>query len=522
MAVAPEDEVDPLSERLAIQGDAASQAESERQVPTEEPAAASDPVLQEPPVPEIPKAIKNYEMRQEMFREIPEDTSKLDKDINVPGMSDRAATVRNMIESVRYKIDPSEETESWITTLMDAFATTPGQGLFVERLDNPDSFWRQSLDHNNSRVGGIAKPRLGGTSGTRMSHEKQILSIRSKLGMGTPINTTLFSSGISATSKPLHEREIVAVWTEIFDQTLTLGRRTHGALFSNSQVYADRAIYRFWLNSIVSTSVKDLKLDSLLDIISISDMPSISHAVATSIYPNGIPYQRAAWTPEGMPKQEIRQLLDLGKVMWFDEKMLDKAQMDHLAKRDENSTTLEQVKKYQDSLVYNRTDIIDIGNGIKVHLVNPTLRQYFETGDRWIMELNRIVKEALGDDATDMQRNKYVEMLSKASRLCKYAHYVKGVENDGEMTDTGVGISQLLEALSGADWVANKFYTGVHAFQNASQIAIAATTSVNEYEDEMTKGTRFPRLIPFDTTSTFFLLVEQKLRGIVSRDAEDI
>lgn len=471
----------------------------------------------------LPKANKNYTLVDPMNKPMPEDASRIDTDVCIPVLPDTATRVNEQLEKLRAsEIDRTEETKDWVTTLLESIDSSPGAGLFEDRLDDPDADWRQRMEYAGSYVGGIARPKIGPIAGTRMSHKRMILATRARMGLGAPVNSSFFSSGFSATSEPMTEREIVRVWARIIDNAEKLGRRTHGMLFSNTQVYTEQAIFEEWLKLVAETSVRDMELSSLVDVMSIFDMPSIAHTLASSFYPNGVPFVRSVWTEDGrLPKQEIRQILNIDKCIVFDNSMLDDAQRDHMAKRIKGSVTMEQVKKYQDSLTYrNRQEIIDIGDGVKVHLTTPSLRQYFETGHKWIMELNQIVKEAMGEKVGEGTRQKYLDHLQRTSRLCKYAHFVKRVEVDDEIYDAEDGIKQLLETFSSADWIAEKFYRGVSDYINASQIAIVATTSYNEYEDRVTAGSRFPRLIPLDATSVFFQWVEQKLRGIVSREME--
>jgi hypothetical protein len=471
------------------------------------------------------KRVKNHQLDFPMVREYPEDDRRLDTDVLIPILPDTPAAIEKRLETLRgNSLDKTEETQSWVETILESFKSSPGAGLFEDRLDDPEAKWVQRILHKGGQVGGIGKPSMktGGT--TELASRRAVLAARARLNIGAPINTTFVNSGFSATSEPISEREIVRLWSRIIGNADRLGRRTHGMLFSNSQVYTEQAVYEEWLGSLAMTSIKDLDLSKLVDILVIDDMKIISHAVATSMYPNGLPFVRAVWSDDQtLPKKEIKQVLDISKCLVIDESSLTQEQLDHLVRRREDDTTVEQVKKYQDSLVFrNRNSVVELDEGIKVTLRTPTLRQYFETGDRWISELNQIAREALGDKITDGSRNKYVEKLQRASRLCKYAHYVKSVEIDDTVYETDSGIRQLLEAFSARDWVAEKFYTGITDYINASQLSIVATQSFNEYEDKVTLGTKFPRLIPLDATSIFFQLVEQKLRGIVSREKEDM
>jgi hypothetical protein len=114
----------------------------------------------------------------------------------------------------------------------------------------------------------------------------------------------------------------------------------------------------------------------------------------------------------------------------------------------------------------------------------------------------------------------YISQLAKASRLRQYSHYVKAVEEDGELYTTRENVDKVLVSLSASDSISKKFFKAISDYINNTQVAIIATTSVNEYEDTAS-GDKWPRLIAVDAVSVFFQLVEQKLLGLSSRSLED-
>lgn len=515
MTIATEDPNDPNKSKESLEDLESSLQQAAPEVSQPAPAdEASQPQ-------DAPKeVVKNYTLTRPVIKDMPEDKTKIDEDVLIPLPSDTTSGVVESMNNVRERVDASDEAVSWYRTLDESIKRiAPGAGLFEDVLGDPNADWRQSLEHNGTQVGGIARPKFSRGKGTRMSSERMLLSMRTKLNLGAPINVPLYATGIHATCKPLSEREILALWTEVIANPLRMGRRTHGMLFSSTQAYTERAIFNAWYESLDSLSVGELSKPELMDLVKLSDMPIIAHAVATSLYPNGLPFKRAVWTEDGLPDREIEQILDISKTVWFNHKHFSQEQLSHMTHRMEKTTNIKQVKEYQDSFRYpNRINEIVIDEDLKIHLAEPNLTQYFMAADRWIEGLHQEAINILGEKASEGEKAGKVDQLAKVGRLCKYSHYVKAIEDSGDLYDTPEAINQGLELLSASDHGSQLFYEGVTNFIEQSQIALVAVTSYNEFEDKVTMGSKFPRLVPIDATSTFFLVVEQKLHGIVSRE----
>lgn len=471
----------------------------------------------------IEKIAKNYTIDKPLVAPLGEKELEKFDGIKIPLLSDKGSEVDKWMDDVKIgEVDVSEESQSWYRNVLAGFRSSPAAGMFEDALADPNADWRNTLSFGGQNIN-IGRPRFNnkGRDAARMSSERLQLSIRSQLGLGAPVQVPLTGSGFYATVKPFGEDEIISLWREIIANSERLGRVTHGLIFSNNQVFASRAVVQAWLNSLVETTISDLPLENILDHLTINDLPSIYQSCASAIYPNGFPLTRSVFTEqEKLPKDEITQLIDLRKCLFMNAKMFNEAQLSHMTKRIGQQMTLKSVKDYRDAFVFNHTTVVEITPEIKLHLHTPSLREYFESGEKWIEEINAIVGAALKSDANEVTRGNYVSQLAKASRLRQYAHYVKSVEESGEMYSTRENVDRVLKEMSASDEVSRKFYKAVSDYINGTQVAIVATTSVNEYEDTLS-GEKWPRLIPIDALSTFFQLVEQKLRGITSRALED-
>lgn len=469
-----------------------------------------------------PKQVRNYEFTAPIVSNISDEELEKFDGVIVPMLGDNLTGTDGHLEANSLgRLDVHENSISWYQTLSEGFASHPKHGIFEDALADPNAAWRNSLSYNGNPIN-IGRPKYTNTGrGGTMSSERLTLSVRSRLGLGSPVQVPMMASGFYATVKPLGEDEIIELWRDVIATTVRLGRVTHGLLFSNNQVFASKAVYDAWRKNLVNTTVKDMPLDNLADHLSINDMPLIAHSVATSLYPNGFPLVRAVFEDATMvPKGEIKQLIDVRKSLVMNGNAFKDAQLAHMTARIEQPMTLKSVKEYRDQFSFSNSVIIEIDESIKLHLHTPSLREYFDSGEKWINEIQAAVHEALGETATEDRRVAHISRLAQASRLRQYSHYVKAIEENGELYSTRENVDQVLSALSASNTISRKFNKAVSDYINTTQIALIATTSVNEFEDTMS-GDKWPRLIPIDAISVFFQLVGQKLRGIVSRNLED-
>lgn len=470
-----------------------------------------------------PSQVKNYESSSPVTRPITDAEKEKFEGVQIHVLPDTAEKVDSILENSGRmgEVDVAEKSLSWYQGLMSGFKAHPTNGIFEDALSDPNASWQNALKHGKTTIN-IGRPNYSnkGRGDSQMSSERLVLSVRSKLGLGSPLQTPMVGSGFYVMHKPLADEEIIALWRDVLLETVKLGRVTHGLIFSNNQGIAARAVARAFVASIVETTVSDLKEDDIYDHLTINDLPTICTAVAGSVYPNGFPLSRSVFTQNtNMPKEEVSQMIDVRKSLWINGKMFNEEQLNHLSHRIGRPMTLKSIKEYREHFKVDQQPVIDIGNGVRLHLHTPSLREYFDSCEKWITEITTTVQTALGTNPVEADRLRYISQLALSSRLRQYAHYVKAIEEDGELYTTRENVDKTLNGLSASPEASKMMYKAISDYINTTQVSIIATTSVNEYEDK-TSGLKWPRLIPIDALSVFFQLVEQRLRGIVSRSLE--
>lgn len=467
---------------------------------------------------------KNYDPgTTPLLRPMAEGESEKYEDVIIHVLPDSASAINDVLEdSARMsELDVVEKSLSWYQGLLKGFEAHPRHGIFEDALSDPNADWKNALRFGDMNIN-IGRPNFKnkGRGDSQMSSERLVLSVRSRLGLGAPMQTPMVGSGFYVTHKPLEDADIISLWREVLTETVRLGRVTHGLIFSNNQGLAARAVVRSFVAGIVETTVSDLNGDDIYDHLSINDLPAICQSMATSIYPNGFPITRSVFTQDtNAPKEEISQMIDIRKALFMNGKLFNDDQLAHMTKRIGRPMTLKMVKEYREHFKVHQNTIVDIGDGVKLHLHTPSLREYFDSCEKWVTEITGTVQAALGASPAEDARLRYISQLASSTRLRQYAHYVKAIEEDGELYSTRENVDKTLSSLSSSPEASKKMYKAISEYINSTQVSIVATTSVTEYEDELS-GLKWPRLIPIDALSVFFQLVEQKLRGIVSRSLE--
>lgn len=484
----------------------------------------------ETPHPGLEKAVEQAEvLKQQLNYELsapimlPMDETKRAKfdGVEIMALGDMASAVNDTIGGTNFEVDSSDAAQEFFTDLMQGFRAHPSKGIFEDVLSNPNADWRNSIKYDGRSINqGRPNYKNQGRNNGNMSSDRLVMSIRSRMGIGAPVQTPLMASGFYVTHRPLEESDIINLWREVLTETIRLGRVTHGLIFSNNQVFVAGAILKAFVATMIDTTVSNMNKEDILDHISINDIPTIAQSLASAIYPNGFPMSRPVFTEKSnLPKEQVSQMIDIRKALVMDRTLFTDEQLMHMVSRVAKPMSLKQVKEYCAAFKFNHPTVVDLGNEVKLHLRTPSVREYLDSGEKWISEITNTVSEALGSEPTDRDRASYISKLAQSSRLRQYAHYVGAIEEDGELYTTRENVDRVLTSLSADSETSERYYKTISDYINATQVAVVATTSLTEYEDE-TSGKKWPRLIPIDAISTFFQLVEQKLRGITQRRLE--
>ncbi len=178
--------------------------------------------------------------------------------------------------------------------------------------------------------------------------------------------------------------------------------------------------------------------------------------------------------------------------------------------------TVAQVKEYQDGFIPTLAGgrRVQIRENLEVLIASTDVQNYIEDGEHWIAGLVQIVDSTFTQAApNEQERNRMIDMHSRATRLRNNGAWVKSVFIDGVENSDREDIAEILNVLS-VDTVASELLEKeISKFKDDSTRALIA---IPETSGKETGLPRFPHLVPIDVVNAFFTLLAQRV-DIISR-----
>jgi hypothetical protein len=401
----------------------------------------------------------------------------------------------------------------WNDTAENSFTTVQSHAQFEATLERDGSEFHQALITEKGPIA-FAQPKLADPTVAKVSGEKAQLRVRALLGLGGLMTIPLWHSGFHITIKTPSDSALIELRRKIMETKISLGRETHGLIFSNTSAYTTQWLVDFIIDHVYETTLKNTT--DLRKKIVTPDLPILFWGLACAIWPKGFNYVRALFTAEGIAeKQLVSGKINVGKLMWVDNTAFTKAQKAHMSNRTISSVTEEMIERYKSDFPLYKGRSIDIGDNIKITLHVPSVEDYIRSGNQWITALTNIVEEVFTSDKDDAERrNTAIAEHANATVMRQYGHWVESVVVDeSEQTDRGT-IDSILETMSESTEVRKKFHVEVGKYIDDVTTAIIAIPEVSG------KGTglnKFPNLIPLDVISVFFTLLMQRAGQILTR-----
>ena len=108
----------------------------------------------------------------------------------------------------------------------------------------------------------------------------------------------------------------------------------------------------------------------------------------------------------------------------------------------------------------------------------PSVDDCLSAGESWVLRLNDMVNEALGKEATDGDRDMYLEQLNNALSLNWYNHWVEEIMLDGDSYINGkLDIVEALDTISAEVNIALPILEAINSFINEHSISIAGVAT---------------------------------------------
>lgn len=389
--------------------------------------------------------------------------------------------------------------------------------FFGKSLGNPNAQWGVKVPYEGQMLG-AHRPKAGSTGeGEKVVGLKAVSKVQALLGLGGMIKVPLWHSGVYVTLKAPSDIQLLNFYETISREKIELGKNTSGLIFLNSSAYVNAAIYDLAIDCIYETSVKDVAIADLKQIVKMNDFAIIAWALAYTIYPNGYSYVRPCIVNPDNCQHVVECLLDIGKLLWVDRAALNEKQRKHMSLVPRTQRTKAQVLEYQEEFNNGENNQYNSDSGISVVFKQPTIEEHLEAGARWIDELDSIVRDVFTDEIKQDRINHYISERASLTKLRNFTHYIKHITytDDNSISDDVETLERLMDQLSASPDTVNGIAEKLNEYIDGSAIAVIGLPRVpcpkckKEPQDDIKTH---PWIIPLNPVRLFFRLRDRKLQ----------
>ena len=490
------------AEQAGIYTEAAKPAEEPKPAPT-----------RRPPAPDATNVRQDFDV----YRPLPKDYQQPER-IWLP--SDTPERLNAAIDAVpNVRLDDTTGSQQWARALNLGTELSMIGNAFGDSVLRPDSLWRQVVP---SAEGDLAakSPEFKDSPGLTLTGERAILRMRHLLGQGSVTQIPLWHSGFWIALKAPSDGALLELDRRLLMEKITLGRTVHGLCYSNHNVYIIGWLVEFALNHIYDVSVEGWATEDLRKHISSLDIPTLLWGLASVIWNQGFEYNQACAAEPEKCQHVFKELLDILKLHWVDNRSLTEWQVAHMAGRN-NKARPEVIEKYRSEFVRMRPRKVQVDDKVWVTLKTPTVEEYLDSGNRWVAGIVQMVDSAFQLDGEDGTRNAHIDEQGKATTMRQFAHYVSQIHlsNDNNILDRET-LEMALNDLSSRPGLVDRYMDEIGKYINDSTIAVVAIPAhecPNCGTPRESNLPKFPQLLPIDVASTFFTLLVQKVQAIRER-----
>ena len=501
----------------------------EGEVEQASPAAEPTPVQK----PEEPEAREGFETKRtntnvtQTFphsKPVPEkDVAKFDFDADGEHLSllgGDAFDLNELIDAypnINSTGDPSMR--RWAQELKLAQNTLMRGNPLAASLEREDSDWQQFVEHEGEKIG-ASRPKFG-DGGTVLTGERALLRVAAATGLGSIVQVPLWHTGIWLSFKNPPESAILELERRIANDKTTLGRLTNGMIFSNTSVYQNSYLLNFAFQYVFDTNAKELNIDYLKSIIKVTDIPTILWGLGLAIYPNGYPYVQACSNTEGSCQHLIKEMLDLGKLVFTDNRSLTAWQRKRMTQRKQRMTD-EDIKRYEQEHIRGGIKLVELTPAVSMNLRTPVIQDYENSGFSWIDSIVKMMENAFQVPLKGNERDEYITQQGRLTTMRQYGHWVgEVIVPDAEISNDRDTIEGLAGLFSGDEELRNRFIEEIGKFIDNATVSMVALPKHNcpacQWPQASVDEKRHPHLIPLDVARVFFSLLYQRINKVLTK-----
>lgn len=431
------------------------------------------------------------------------------------GTSDVMSTV---IQRVAAKMDRGTS-----PTDTEIYATVAHQDMVTSEGNNDFQYFKDATWEPHAETAGRLVPNLyriknpvAGAAAYTGKFAVQL--IKNRMGTGANIGVALWHSGMYCSITAPDDSSRLALIGEIARNRLQALRNTSGILFGNSSYYINRALVNCFLDHLTDCNIVNWDREVVRARLDHRDLQAMAWALLYAIYPDGYNYTQLCGAVDektnNICSATAEFKLDFGVALLVDDTRLTTYQLNMMSETFKPHS-IAQLDRYREEGVIGGSKAFEITDGIKFVLQGPTLISHIEQGHAWIDSLSKITDDVIGLAADEDERNEYIARQINSTKLREYAHWVKEIIIDDEVTLTDrVKINEILNSFTTNEAAVTKLSAALDEYQRECIVQMVAIpripcTECGGIDEE--GAIDHPHLIPQDAVSRFFTLARLKL-----------
>lgn len=425
--------------------------------------------------------------------------------------------------------DISEEQFMKIQQLQNSFNHTLDYAL-GDDIYKPEGRFTNNYQVEDKKLG---VEYLKHTLNNKGNVKSNVMRFKSLLGIGRPVNITLFHSGFNIKLKPISLSALTSLELSLYNEEKEFGKSTLGLLVSADKMHTLNTISNFLSEYILDSTLNYPEDKSILDYISILDLDTILLAVLHSTNVNKITMNRTCSNitkinpndPGSMCTFTESCEVDPGKLLFINKDRLTDTMVKQLSHRTKNIITIEEYEAYQRELkkVLLESKLIKekyTVAGLNFDLKIPTISEYRHSSNIVVEKVHYLIDKVNKANETN-QIEKIMDRIDVRVSLSKYLCLINSIsiEHDDvvESLSDQNEIAEILEDLTKENDDIIKLTEMLHKYYHNNIIALVAfpnyvcpecrkdqpnTSETPGFEDEFIPLNMIP----------FFLYLDPRLR----------
>lgn len=313
----------------------------------------------------------------------------------------------------------------------------------------------------------------------------------------------------------------------ISKEIATIGRRTTGAVFSNTNILVERACVDFILSRVTRTSLScGPNKDKLKELIAAPDIDFLLTKYAAGRFSRGYPL-RVICNASDACHHEEEHAVDLNKFIWVANGRLTETQR-AMAFRKPSEIKDGDVTYYQKEHRWHQYKQVTLSTGLIIHLKVPTYTEKEKGGIEWIEKLENMAQMALDNSYNAKQREDFIKRQAAATSLYQYLPWIEkleipsGAEGSEGYYVEGDAMRQTLVELNQEPVERNELFDKINEFINNALVGVIgyprwACGECKGLQPERSEV--IPAIWPINALHTFFTLITNGIRRNL-RDAD--